>query len=156
MRVLLVVAATLAAQVLAAQAGPAPPDTGDPRAALFVARGCPECHAIVALGLKAKTDAGPDLTYAYSDVQHRYGLTLECFFERPDGVMRLVLGGHVQLSKADSDSLVSILRALYFERLAGANTDSEGRGCRAAPHRPGRNNERANTRTAVRESRGCR
>ena len=25
--------------------------------------------------------------FAYSDVQHRYGLTLECFFERPAGVM---------------------------------------------------------------------
>lgn len=155
MRVLLV-AATLTAQVLAAQAPPAPPDTGDPRAALFVARGCSDCHAVVALGLKAKTDAGPDLTYAYSDVQDRYGLTLECFFERPAGVMRLVLGGHVQLSKGDSDSLVSILRALYFERLAGANTDSDGRATCAAPHRPGGDNERANTRTAVRQSRGCR
>lgn len=137
MKVLLVVAATLAAQVLAAQAAPAPPDSGDPRAALFVARGCTECHAIAALGLKAKSDAGPDLTFAYSDVQHRYGLTLECFFERPAGVMRLVLGGHVQLSKVDSDSLGSILRALYFDRLAGANTDSDGRASCAAPHRPG-------------------
>lgn len=149
MKVSLVVVATLAAQVLAAQAAPAPPDTGDPRARLFVERRCTECHAIAGLGLKAKSDVGPDLTFAYSDVQHRYGLTLQRFFEQPAAAMRLVLGGHVHLSERDRDSLVSLLRALYFERLAGANIDSDG-PCRGAPHRPGRNNERASTRTAVR------
>src|SRR5919109_2259564 len=39
-------------------------DTGasgqDPRAAIFIQRGCPECHAIAVLDVKAATDVGPD------------------------------------------------------------------------------------------------
>jgi hypothetical protein len=93
----------------------------DPRARIFVERGCHECHAVVALGVKAKTDVGPDLTYAYGDVMYRYGLTLERFFQEPVSTMRFVIaGGHVRLSAADRDSIIRILRGLYGERLADA------------------------------------
>jgi hypothetical protein len=91
----------------------------DPQGQLFIARGCSECHAVVGLGIKAKADVAPDLTYAYGDVLYRYGLTLERFFEEPAGAMRMVLGGgHVQLSQADRDALVRMLRVLYGQGLA--------------------------------------
>lgn len=43
----------------------------DPRAVVFVQRGCSEGHAIAALGVKAATDVGPDLTFAYMDRPER-------------------------------------------------------------------------------------
>lgn len=107
--------------VLAAVAGRAAAQT-DPRARIFVERGCRDCHAISALKLKASADVGPDLTYAYGDVLQRYGLNLEAFMANPPGVMRMMLASHIRLSVADRDSLVRILRALYEERRADAET----------------------------------
>lgn len=94
----------------------------DPRARIFVERGCRDCHAISALKLKASADVGPDLTYAYGDVQRRYGLNLESFMANPPGVMRLMLASHIRLPAADRDSIVTILRDLYRERRADAET----------------------------------
>ncbi len=94
----------------------------DPRARIFVERGCRDCHAISALKMKASTDVGPDLTYAYGDVLRRYGLNLESFMANPTGVMRLMLASHLRLSVADRDSIVRILRGVYEERRADAET----------------------------------
>ena len=100
----------------------------DARALLFQDRGCSECHAIAALRIAAKTDVGPDLTYAYAEVPYRYGLTLEHFFNEPSGVMRIVLGGHIQLSRAERAALVALFRDLYAQHLA--RLDSLRRGMR--------------------------
>lgn len=99
-------------------AGPKP---RDPRAAIFLQRGCNACHAIAALRVRATNDVGPDLTYAYGDVVNRYGLGLEAFLDNPSGVMRLMLASHIQLSAADRDSIVQILKGLYLERRAEAS-----------------------------------
>jgi hypothetical protein len=114
MRMLLLVAAALAAQPLGAQTVVPP----NPRAHLFVARGCSECHAIELLKVKAKVDVGPDLSTAYVDVPTRYGVTLERFFDEPLGIMRVILVGQVKLRRMDSDSLVRLFRELYDEHLA--------------------------------------
>ena len=90
----------------------------DPRARIFVSRGCTECHAIAALRVKGSSDVGPDLTFAYADVVNRYGINLESFFNNPRGVMRLMLASHLHLTMADRDSMVTILRGLYGERRA--------------------------------------
>ena len=129
MKAVIVVAAMLSAPSLAAQT-----DSSDPRASLFVQRGCAECHAIAALKVKAKTDAGPDLTFAYGDVRDRYGMTLDRFFDQPAGVMRLVLGGHIQLQRSDCDSLVRLFRDLYTEHLS--RLDSLNRRAPPAPGSP--------------------
>ena len=113
MKTLLVVAAIVAAQSLAAQQVPA-----DPRASLFVRRGCAACHGIAALKVKPETNVGPDLTFAYAEVPYRYRMTLERFFAEPPGTMRLVLGVHIQLQLAERDSLVQLFRVLYAEHLA--------------------------------------
>lgn len=91
---------------------------GDPRAAIFIRRGCAECHAIAALGVKAATDVGPDLTFAYADVVNRYGLTLPLFLDNPRGLMGLVFASHVHLAQSDRDSISHTLEALYNDRLA--------------------------------------
>lgn len=111
----------IALTVLAALAGRGVAQT-DPRAQIFVERGCRDCHAVSALKLKASADVGPDLTYAYADVLRRYGLNLEAFMANPPGVMRMMLASHIRLSVADRDSVVRILRGLYEERRADAET----------------------------------
>ena len=114
MRILLLLA-LMATRTPAAQTDTVAPD---PRARLFVARGCPDCHAIAHLKVKAKADVGPDLSSAYADVPFRYGVTLERFFDEPVGLMRMVLGVHIQLPRTESDSLVRLFRDLYDEHLA--------------------------------------
>lgn len=103
----------------------------DPRARLFQERGCSECHAVSALRIAGKTDVGPDLSYAYAEVPQRYGLTLEHFLNEPSGVMRLVLGGHIQLTRAERAALVDLFSDLYAQHLA--RLDSLRRGLRPVP-----------------------
>lgn len=92
--------------------------TPDPRAGIFVRRGCTECHAISAFRLKAAKDVGPDLTFAYGDVVNRYGVSLEAFLYEPTGLMRLMLASHLRLSTVDRDSMIHVLKALYEEHRA--------------------------------------
>jgi hypothetical protein len=105
---------------------PVGPDTGarrDPRAAIFIQRGCSECHGIAALGVKPATDVGPDLTFAYADVPNRYDLSLASFLENPRGLMGFVFTSHVPLVQSDRDSISHTLEALYRERLADMDED---------------------------------
>lgn len=90
----------------------------DPRAVIFIRRGCTECHAITGLGARASRDVAPDLTFAYADVVTRYGVNLESFLDNPSGVMRMMLASHLHLSAADRDSITHILKTLYEERRA--------------------------------------
>ena len=114
-----VVGAAMAAGVLSVgTAGRRVTGAQDPRAAIFVTRGCAECHAIAALGVKATNDVGPDLTFAYADVVNRYGVGLAWFLENPRGLMGFVLAAHLRLSPADRDSMSRTLEAVYNERLA--------------------------------------
>jgi cytochrome c2 len=101
----------------AAVSPPAPPPAGQ---RLFVRLGCNDCHAVSALGVRAEHDVGPDLTFAYGDVVTRYGVNLETFLANPSGVMRLMLGAHLNLTASDRDSVVAILKALHVEHRAAA------------------------------------
>ena len=91
---------------------PVTPPT-DPRAALFVRKGCPQCHSISALGVKSPAEIGPDLTYAYSDVQSRFNMKLEEFLQNPTGTMQVVLGSQITLSPEERDSVIRILKELH-------------------------------------------
>ena len=95
-------------------ATPVSPPT-DPRAALFVQKGCPQCHSISALGVKSPAEVGPDLTYAYSDVQSRFNMKLEEFLESPTGTMQVVLSSLIKLSPEERDSVLHILKQLHEE-----------------------------------------
>jgi hypothetical protein len=95
----------------------------DPRAAIFIQRGCSECHGIAGLGVKAATDVAPDLTFAYADVPNRYAMDLPSFLENPRGLMGFVFTSHAPLVPSDRDSISHILEALYRERLANMDED---------------------------------
>ena len=86
------------------------------RGAIFLRKGCPQCHSISALGIKSQTDVGPDLTFAYADVQSRFGLKLEQFLETPTGTMQMVLSSMIKLTPAERDSIIHILKELYQQR----------------------------------------
>ena len=90
----------------------------DPRALIFVQRGCNACHGVWGLSLKPKADVGPDLTFAYVDVRNRYGMSLEAFLYNPSGVMRLMLASHLNLTAADRDSITHILEGVSKEHQA--------------------------------------
>jgi hypothetical protein len=87
--------------------------SSDPRAAIFLAKGCPQCHSISALGVKSPAEIGPDLTLAYSDVQSRFSMSLEEFLHNPTGTMQVVLSSQIQLSSAERDSIIHILKELH-------------------------------------------
>lgn len=128
-------AAIVAALVLAACGGDAPADrphgdmphmgmrvpatsaeaSSDPRAQIFITKGCPQCHSISALGVKSPAEVGPDLTLAAHDVRDRFGVELEEFLEHPTGTMQVVLDAQITLSEAERDSIVRILRSLARE-----------------------------------------
>jgi len=90
--------------------------SSDPRAALFLEKGCPQCHSIAALGVKSAAEVGPDLTLAYSDVKNRFNVSLEEFLPHPSGTMQVVLSQMITLSPAERDSIVHMLKRLHEER----------------------------------------
>lgn len=135
-----VLAATTAGARQSAYPATAVPDTArtthlDPRGVIFIQRGCNACHAIAALGVRAKADVGPDLTFAYADVEVRFGTNLETFLYSPTGAMEMVLGGHPVLTVVDRDSIVKVLRALYVEHRAEMDEEIPS----FPPARPARN-----------------
>ena len=93
----------------------ASPASSDPRAAIFIEKGCPQCHSISALGVKSPAEVGPDLTIAYTDVQSRFNMKLEEFLENPTGTMQIVLSSQIKLTPAERDSIVEILEDLHEE-----------------------------------------
>ena len=92
------------------------PASADPRAAIFLNKGCPQCHSISAFGIKSPAEIGPDLTLAYEDVQTRFSMKLEDFLHNPTGTMQMVLSSQIQLSTAERDSIIHILKGLHEER----------------------------------------
>ena len=93
----------------------AAPASADPRAAIFIEKGCPQCHSISALGVKSPAEIGPDLTLAYTDVKSRFNMELEEFLKNPTGTMQIVLSSQIKLSPAERDSIVEILEDLHEE-----------------------------------------
>ena len=91
------------------------PALSDPRAAIFIEKGCPQCHSISALGVKSPAEVGPDLTIAYTDVRSRFNMELKDFLQNPTGTMQIVLSSQIKLSPAERDSIVEILEDLHEE-----------------------------------------
>ena len=93
----------------------AAPASSDPRAAIFLEKGCPQCHSISALGVKSPAEVGPDLTLAYTDVQSRFDMELEEFLKNPTGTMQMVLSSQIKLTPEERDSIIEILEDLHEE-----------------------------------------
>ena len=99
---------TAATPPAAAPAAPAAPaaTSASPEGEWFVKTGCAKCHSVSVYGVKPEAEIGPDLAIAVEDVQTRFGVELEEFFDNPSGTMALVLSSQIQLT--DEEKKVAI------------------------------------------------
>lgn len=85
----------------------------DPRAQIFLTKGCPQCHPITKLQIVSPTSVGPDLSIAFNDVRQRFSTSLDSFLASPTGTMQIVFSAQIKLSPAERDSIFRLLRDLY-------------------------------------------
>ena len=78
--------------------------------AFFVKKNCFVCHSVSALGIEAAAQIGPDLSYAVTDVQSRFGRTLDDFLARPTGTMEVVLSTMITLTDAERKEAIEKIR----------------------------------------------
>jgi cytochrome c2 len=81
--------------------------------AFFVKKGCFICHSVNSLGIDTAAKIGPDLSDAVTDVQSRFGRTLEDFLKNPTGTMSVVLSTQIQLTDEERREAVEKLKTAY-------------------------------------------
>jgi hypothetical protein len=81
--------------------------------AFFVKKGCFTCHAITSLGIESASKIGPDLSEAVTDVQSRFGRTLDDFLMNPTGTMSVVLSTQIPLTIDERKEAIATLRIAY-------------------------------------------
>ncbi|MFN0170327.1 MAG: c-type cytochrome [Bryobacteraceae bacterium] len=81
--------------------------------AFFVQKRCFICHDVSSLGIESAAKIGPDLALAVTDVQSRFGRTLEDFLSKPTGTMAVVLATQIQLTDADKAEAIAKLKVAY-------------------------------------------
>jgi hypothetical protein len=93
--------------------------------AWFVQTGCFVCHSIAAFGVKSPAQIGPDLSIAVTDVQSRFGRTVDDFFMNPTGTMAVVLSRQIILNPEQRKVAIGKLREAFaeYERLKAAGQD---------------------------------
>ena len=84
--------------------------------AFFVRKGCFVCHSVSTLGIESAAKIGPDLAEAVSDVQSRFGRTLEDFLKAPTGTMSVVLATQIQLTDAEKQEAIEKLKIAYQKK----------------------------------------
>ena len=84
----------------------------------FVKKGCFACHSISAFDIKSAADIGPDLSFAVTDVQSRFGKTLEDFLASPTGTMAVVLSTQIQLTNEERQEAVAKLKSAYEKKMS--------------------------------------
>ncbi len=84
--------------------------------AFFVKKGCFVCHSISAFDIKSASDIGPDLSLAVTDVQSRFGKTLEDFLHNPTGTMAVVLSTQIQLTEEEKQEAIAKLKIAYQKK----------------------------------------
>jgi hypothetical protein len=84
--------------------------------AFFVKKGCFICHSVSTLGIESAAKIGPDLSDAVSDVQSRFGKTLDDFLNNPTGTMAVVLSTQIQLTDEERREAIEKLRYAYQKR----------------------------------------
>lgn len=84
--------------------------------AFFQGKGCTECHTISTFGLESQNKSGPDLAEAYTDVQKRFGTSLENFLKNPTGTMQMVLSSKIKLTDDEKRKVVELLKYAYENR----------------------------------------
>lgn len=84
--------------------------------AFFVKKGCFVCHSVESLGIESATKIGPDLSVAVTDVQSRFGRTLDDFLKNPTGTMAVVLATQIQLTDDERNQAIEKLKVAYQKK----------------------------------------
>ncbi len=92
----------------------------------FVRKGCFICHDVTAFGVESAAKIGPDLSIAYSDVQSRFGRTLEDFLKTPTGTMAVVLSTQIHLTDAEKADAIQRLKDAYQKHLEDQKKQTTG------------------------------
>ena len=88
--------------------------------AFFVKKGCFICHSVSTLGIESAAKIGPDLADAVTDVQSRFGKTLEDFLNNPTGTMSVVLSTQIQLTDEERLEAINKLKTAYQKKQEAA------------------------------------
>ncbi len=81
----------------------------------FIEKGCFACHDVSVYGIKSAAAVGPDLSEAAEDVQSRFGMSLDQFFETPVGTMSVVLTQMIPLTPEEKAVAKAKLREAHAE-----------------------------------------
>ena len=68
------------------------------------------------LGVESPAKIGPDLAMAYTDVQSRFGKTLEDFLKNPTGTMAMVLSTQIHLTDTEKADITQKLKSAYQKK----------------------------------------
>jgi hypothetical protein len=98
--------------------------------AFFVRKGCFICHDVSSLGIESASKIGPDLSIAVTDVQARFGKTLEDFLKNPTGTMAVVLSTQIHLTEDERKEAVEKLHLAFERKQQGA---SQAAGAKPVP-----------------------
>jgi cytochrome c2 len=85
--------------------------------AFFVKNNCFICHAVTSLGVDSASKIGPDLSEAVTDVQSRFGRTLDDFLMAPTGTMSVVLSTQIPLTTAQRQEAIALLKVAHQRKL---------------------------------------
>jgi cytochrome c2 len=103
--------------------------------AFFVRKGCFVCHSISAFDVDSAADIGPDLSFAVTDVQSRFGKTLDDFLANPTGTMAVVLSTQIQLTDEERQEAVAKLKIAYEKKIK-AQAEATDRALKNGTARP--------------------
>ncbi|HLF83806.1 MAG TPA: c-type cytochrome [Blastocatellia bacterium] len=84
--------------------------------AFFVKKGCFICHSVSTLGIESASKIGPDLSEAVTDVQSRFGKTLDDFLANPTGTMGVVLSTQIHLTDEEKLEAIAKLKVAYQKK----------------------------------------
>jgi cytochrome c551/c552 len=93
--------------------------------AYFVQTGCFVCHSVAVFGVRSPAQIGPDLSVAVTDVQSRFGRTVDDFFMNPTGTMAVVLSRQIVLNPEQRKVAIGKLREAFaeYQRLKASGQD---------------------------------
>jgi hypothetical protein len=86
----------------------------------FKKTGCIDCHSMSVYRILNLTAIAPDLSIAVEDVPHRFGMSLDDFFQAPTGTMSMVLSSRIPLTPEHRALAVSRLKEAYREHQEAA------------------------------------
>jgi cytochrome c2 len=107
--------------------------------AFFVRKGCFICHDVSSLGIESASKIGPDLSIAVTDVQARFGKTLEDFLKNPTGTMAVVLSTQIILTEEERKEAVEKLHLAFERKQKGAGQAKATQAVPAAAQQKGPN-----------------